>query len=437
MSAQLTNRNILLGITGGIAAYKSCTLCRLLIKNGANVRVVMTPSATKFVSTTTFAALSGAPVAVDTFDKADSISHIALANDIDLMVVAPATANTIAKFAQGLADNMLTNAFIATTAPVLIAPAMNVNMYRNLATQANLNTLRQRGIYIIEPDSGDLACGTKGEGRMPEPEDIYNYIVRLLSRNLQRLNYANNSILPKPEAPLELGQSKLLPKADGASLKVLITAGPTVEAIDPVRFISNRSSGKMAFALAEAAKAHGAEVVIVSGPVDRETPAGVRRINVQTANEMLQAVENEIGKIDIAIGCAAVADYKVANSADKKITKEDSGDELTLKLVRNPDIIATVGKLEVNRPYTVGFAAETNDGEEHARNKLNKKNLDLIVLNNVLQKGIGFGSDDNEVSVYDRDGLVAHLDLQPKRAIADKLIELIFTGAKEFLSRKN
>ncbi len=438
MTAQLQNRNIVLAVTGGIAAYKACTLCRLLVKEGAKVRVIMTPAATKFVGPDTFAALSGNSVGVEIFGNSNQISHIAYASGADLIAVAPATANTIAKISAGLADNLVTASVLAATCPVLIAPAMNCNMYRNKATRQNLNTLMGRGLYVMTPGEGELACGTSGEGRMPEPEEILAFIIRLLTPgfNAKRLGLDENSMLPPPEKPLELAQTKLLPKAGGVGLRVLITAGPTSEAIDPVRVITNRSSGKMGYALAQAARERGAEVLLVSGPTNLNTPAGVKRIDVTTAQQMLQAVENEATSCDIVIGCAAVSDYRPETEAKTKITKQDSGDTLTVKFVKNPDIIATVGKLEQRRPYTVGFAAETDHETEHAKAKLARKNLDLIVLNNVADKALGFGSEDNEVWVYDRDGEVAHLPRQHKALIAGSLINLIFTSARAYLKNR-
>lgn len=438
MTAKLKDRSIVLAVTGGIAAYKACTLCRLLVKEGAQVKVLMTQSATRLVTPQTFAALSGNPVGVDLFDEPEKIAHIAAAASADLMVVAPATANTLAKLAAGMSDNIVTSSILACTAPVVLAPAMNSHMYENLATQENLATLRRRGYFVMTPGEGELACRTAGTGRMPEPEEIFNFICRLLnSGNYARIGYDPNTMLEAPERPLELGQTRLLPKADGAGLRLVITAGPTAEAIDPVRVITNRSSGKMGFALARVARAHGAEVTLICGPVSQPTPTGVKRVDVTTATQMLQAVENEIARTDIFIGCAAVSDYRPEKISDTKITKEEEGDNLVIRLVKNPDIIATVGKLEQHRPFTVGFAAETNDGKEHAQTKLQRKNLDLIILNDVSKPGIGLEADENEVSVFDKEGEIAHLPRNSKLVIAENLISLILHEARNYLSGRD
>ncbi|MCR5084503.1 MAG: bifunctional phosphopantothenoylcysteine decarboxylase/phosphopantothenate--cysteine ligase CoaBC [Succinivibrionaceae bacterium] len=430
MEQTLKNRCVVLGVTGGIAAYKACTIARLLIGRGAAVQVIMTEAAARLVGPATFEALTGRPVCRGVFDNPGEISHINLAKRADVLAIAPATANTLAKISCGLADNLLTATALAATCPVVLAPAMNANMYRNAATQQNLQILRSRGLHLVGPASGALACGDSGEGRMSEPEEIVDFIDALLNRrNLARLGFDENTMLPAPESPLEIAQTHLLPKADGVGRRVLITAGPTVEAIDPVRYLSNRSSGKMGFALAEAARRHGAEVTLIAGPVDLPTPQGVRRIDVRSAQEMLQAVEERVRESDLFIGCAAVADYRVARESDTKLTKEELGDEISVRLVKNPDIVATVGSLSQGRPYTVGFAAETGNGEERARRKLEQKRLDLIVLNDVSDPKIGFGSDDNAVTVYDHQGRVAAFGVTPKRVLADLLMGLFFEGA--------
>lgn len=436
MGTQLKDRKIILGVTGGIAAYKACILCRLLVKSGAHVFVVMTPAAAKLVGKETFEALSGHPVSIEIFDKTEDISHIALASNADMVVIAPATANTIAKIAAGMADNMLTAVTLAATCTVAVAPAMNTNMYNNPATQENLQTLLRRGIYVIAPAEGDLACGTSGAGRMKEPEELFEDICAILSQRLENKTVQgqienHQGRLPSPVKPLELTQTRLLPKASGAGFKVVITAGPTVEDLDPVRFISNNSSGKMGYSLAQAAAALGADVTLISGPVNLEAPKGVRKIDVKSAVQMLSAVEDYVKSADIFIGCAAVADFRAETISPVKIKKSDDADTLTIKLVKNPDIVATVGKLESNRPFTVGFAAETNNLHDFARAKLQKKHLDLIVLNDVSNKEIGFNSDENEVTVFDKDGQIAHFDKQPKPVIAQYLMELIFTSSKK------
>ncbi|MGN1282185.1 MAG: bifunctional phosphopantothenoylcysteine decarboxylase/phosphopantothenate--cysteine ligase CoaBC [Succinivibrio sp.] len=434
MNTQLKNRKIILGVTGGIAAYKSCTLCRLLIKAGADVYVCMTEAATQLVGKATFEALSGHTVTVGIFDRSKEISHVSLASSADMVIIAPATANTIAKIAAGMADNMITAVTLAATCPVVVAPAMNTNMYRNPATQENISTLLRRGLFIVPPASGELACGTTGEGRMKEPEEVFEYICSLFANRIgtkPQMLENSQARLPSPDSPLELTQTKLLPKSYGVGFKVLITAGPTQELIDPVRYISNKSSGKMGFALARVAADLGAEVTLISGPVKLDTPEGVRRIDVKSAVQMLQAVESHVSNTDIFIGTAAVADYRAENSSPVKIKKTDDTDSITLKLVKNPDIIATVGRRESNRPFTVGFAAETNNCEENAKEKLLKKHLDLVVLNDVSRKDIAFDSDDNEVFVFDKDGQVAHFEKQPKAVLAAYLMELIFKAAKK------
>lgn len=420
---QLKGRKIVVGICGGIAAYKCPELCRLLIKQGADVFVTMTPAAAKIVSPLTLEVLTGHKVCIDIFDESEGISHIALTADADLMVIAPATANTLAKLACGIADNMLTASALAANCQIAVAPAMNTRMYLNKATQANLATLAGRGVLIIPPAEGELACGETGTGRMREPAEITAWIIALLTRNV--LPFTATELLSAPEEPLQLGSQKLLPKANGAGLRVLITAGPTEEPIDPVRVITNKSSGKMGFALAEAARARGAEVTLIAGPVSLPTPQGVNRINVKTAEDMYDAVKAKLDSVDIVIGCAAVSDYRVAYVYDKKITKEEQGDSMTLTLIKNADIISMVGHSQ-NRPFTVGFAAETHAGEQHAKAKLQRKNLDLIVLNDVSRSDIGFNSDLNAVTVYDRDGKVAVFDKATKKAIAGSLMNLIF-----------
>lgn len=432
MNASLKDRKIILGVTGSIAAYKACSLLRLMVKAGADVQVVMTEAACHLVGPDTFKALSGHDVPVDIFNDSDKISHIALTRGADLTVIAPASANTIAKMAGGFADNMLTAAVLAGTCPVIVAPAMNVNMYRNAATQENIDTLVRRGIYVMKPETGDLACGVSADGRMPEPEHIMEFICSILNGGHERLGFTPRDALPSPKEPLELERTRLLPKASGAGVRVMITAGPTVEALDPVRFISNRSSGKMGFALAEAMKRRGAEVTLVAGPVNLATPAGVTRVDVKSALDMLQAVESRVQDTDVFIGCAAVADYRAAHIAEQKIKKTSQNEDgLTISLVRNPDIVATVGKLEHGRPFTVGFAAETEHGEENARSKLERKHLDLIALNYVQSTTQGFESDLNELRVFDADGELAHLPLENKQMLAGQLADIILERAKK------
>lgn len=423
MKQDLQNKKIVLGVTGGIAAYKACSLCRLLIKKGADVHVIMTKAATNLVSKKTLEILSHHEVLVEFFEDISDILHIEVTKDADLFVIAPATANTIAKVAHGFADNALTASILASHCPIVFAPAMNTRMYKNLATQENIHTLVNRGYFVIAPDSGSLACGEEGEGRMREPEDIVAYIVSLLHRF--EITYKETSFLEAPLKPLSLTETKLLPRSNGANLKVLITAGPTIEPIDPVRYISNKSSGKMGYALAAAAQKRGAYVTIISGPVEENAKDGIAVIDVKTAKEMYSDVMKKAQDYDIVIGCAAVSDYSVENVSLSKIKKDDN-DELVLKLVKNKDIIKEVASLEEKRPFVVGFAAETNNCETNAIEKITRKNLDLIVLNDVSNTSIGFNSNDNEVTIFDKDGKIAKFDKASKDIIADKIMDLVF-----------
>ncbi|MBY5923335.1 bifunctional phosphopantothenoylcysteine decarboxylase/phosphopantothenate--cysteine ligase CoaBC [Ferrimonas balearica] len=371
----LSNRNILLGISGGIAAYKAPILVRRLREQGANVRVILTKGAKAFVTPMSLQAVSGHPVVDDILDPAteSAMGHIDLARWADAVIVAPASANLIARLAAGMADDLLTTACLATTAPVYLAPAMNQQMYLHAATQANLETVARRGVTLWGPDSGDQACGEVGPGRMWEPEAIVEATVAALNDG------------PKPLA----------------GKKLLLTAGPTREALDPVRFLSNHSSGKMGFALAEQATALGAEVTLVSGPVNLATPSGVTRIDVESAEQMLEAVLNALPGQDIFIGCAAVADYRPVAVADNKIKK--SNERMVVELVRNPDILATVAQQQP-RPFTVGFAAETDNVEQYARDKLARKGLDLIAANDVSKPDQGFNANHNALTLYWADG---------------------------------
>ncbi len=395
--ASLQGKRIVLAVTGGIAAYKAAELTRRLKDEGADVRVVMTKGAREFVTPLTFQAVSGNPVHTDLLDPAAeaAMGHIELARWADLVLIAPASADVIAKLAAGLADDLLTTLVLATAAPVLVAPAMNQQMYAHPATQANLATLKARGVLLLGPASGNQACGEVGPGRLLEPLEL----VAMVS-------------------------AYFVPKAL-LGRKIVITAGPTREPIDPVRYLSNHSSGKMGYALAEAAAAAGAEVVLVSGPVSVATPPGVRRLDVDSAAEMHAAVMNEVPGSAIFIGCAAVADYRLANVAPQKIKK--TSDELELKLVKNPDILAEVAA-RPDRPFCVGFAAETEQVLTHAESKLQRKKLDMICANDVSQSGLGFGCDDNAVTVLIRqaDKVVQQaLPAQNKRLLARALIALV------------
>lgn len=389
----LTDKKVLLGIGGGIAAYKSADLIRRLKERGADVRVIMTQSAMEFITPLTIQALSGHPVAADLLDPAAeaAMGHIELARWADVVLLAPTTANLIARINAGMADDLLTTTCLATSAPVIICPAMNQQMYQNIATQENIANLARKGFTLWGPASGSQACGEVGPGRMLEPLAIAEQLVQFF-------------------AP------KLL-----AGKKLLLTAGPTREAIDPVRYISNHSSGKMGFALAQAATEMGAEVTLVTGPVNLATPANVCRINIESAEQMLAAVMANISQQDIFIGCAAVADYRIAGIATEKMKK--SAEHMQLSMVQNPDILANVAAL-ANKPFTVGFAAETNNVEQYARGKLERKKLDMIAANDVSIQGLGFNADNNALQVFWHNGLHS-LPATDKLSLARQLLTLI------------
>ena len=389
----MLKKKILLGVTGGIAAYKSAELIRLIIKSGAEVRVVMTTAATEFVQPLTYQALSGHRVYTDIFDaEADSaMDHIELARWADLMIVAPASADFIAKMRNGYSDNLLLTLCLASKQPVAIAPAMNQQMYANQATQDNIKQLASRAVLIWGPDDGEQACGDTGPGRMLEPTEIFERVAEYLSPG----------------------------KLDGKN--VLITAGPTREPIDPVRYISNRSTGRMGYALAQAAHQAGAGVTLVSGPVNLDAPSGVERISVSSAIEMRNAVIERVAKVDIFIACAAVSDYRVEQVAAQKIKKTTQ--KIKLELIPNPDIVSEVTRLK-NKPFTLGFAAETEKLEQRAVEKLQRKNLDMIAANRVAAEQTGFESDTNELTVIWPDGQRL-LTLNDKNEIAKQLIDLV------------
>ncbi|KFZ36330.1 phosphopantothenoylcysteine decarboxylase [Shewanella mangrovi] len=391
----LNNKKILVGIGGGIAAYKCAELVRRLKDKGADVRVVMSQSAKEFITPLTLQAVSGHPVASQLLDPSAEagMSHIELGRWADLFIVAPATANLIARFRTGMADELLTTLALATTAPLAICPAMNQQMYLNAATQENLAVLRQRGMPIWGPASGSQACGEVGPGRMLQPDEIVELAEQFF------------------EAPILAGK------------KLLLTAGPTREALDPVRYISNHSSGKMGFAIASAAAAMGADVTLVSGPVNLTTPANVTRIDVESAQQMFDAVMQHINEQDIFIGCAAVADYRAATAAEQKMKKTSAEQTLQLTLVQNPDILASVAALDV-RPYTVGFAAETDNVDQYAKQKLARKNLDMIAANDVSEQGLGFNSDSNALKVFTNSSC-EELPATDKLALAKQLLKLI------------
>lgn len=375
---QLEQKNVLVGISGGIAAYKTPDLVRKLKAQGANVRVVMTQSATHFVSSLSLQAVSGEKVSTNLLDEdaEAGMGHIELARWADIFLIAPATANCMAKLAHGLADDLLSTLALATPAPILMAPAMNQQMWVAQATVANLQKLNEHGVVQLGPAAGEQACGDVGYGRMLEPEEIVEAVASFAAINMTA--NTNNQAL------LFIGK------------RVMITAGPTREAIDPVRYISNHSSGKMGFALAKAAAALGAEVTLVAGPVNLDTPAKVIRHDVVSAQDMLNVVQENIASQDIFIACAAVADYRIVSESSQKLKKK--GEELSLTFTQNPDILKSVAQRNTP-PFTLGFAAETNDVEAYARAKLKKKKLNMIAANDVSIPGLGFNSDRNALMV--------------------------------------
>lgn len=392
----LSGRTVVLGVTGGIAAYKSCEVVSRLVKAGAHVYVVMTRSACEFVTPLTFETISRHRVAVDTFARPDAweVEHIALAKRAELFLIAPATANIIAKLAHGIADDMLTTTYLATKAPLLLAPAMNTVMWQAEVTKGNLGILINRGAQTVGPEGGALACGDVGAGRMSEPEDIVAACAAMFSRG-----------------------------RDLEGLKVVVTAGPTREALDPVRFLTNRSSGRMGYALAEAALARGAHVTLVTGPVSLTAPEGAGVINVTTTNDLLDAVTAHAQDADILIQAAAPADFAPAQVEHEKISKRaDEG--LTLDLIQTPDVAAAVGRMKRNGQTFVGFAAETSRDIAKARAKLSKKNLDLIALNDVTQPGAGFDVSTNALILI-TNAQVTQLPLLSKREAADRLLDQV------------
>jgi len=391
----MRGKTVVLGVTGGIAAYKSAALCSKLAQAGADVRVIMTTSATQFVQPLTFQALSRHAVALDTFDERDPsvIQHIELADTADLILMAPATANVIGKLANGIADDMITTTVLASLAPVLIAPAMNVHMYEHPAVQHNLATLKARGVQIFDPGEGQLACGYVGKGRMAEPEQLFERIMALLTDH----------------RPLQ-------------GKRVLITAGGTIERIDPVRYLTNESSGKMGYAFAEIAKELGAEVTLISGRTMLASPAGVEVVSIESTQQMLDAVLERFNHTDIVIKAAAVADYRPASISKNKIKKNDG--TLQLDLVKNPDILQQLGERKTSQ-FIVGFAAETENMEQYALDKLKRKNCDLLVANNVTLPGAGFGVDTNIVTLFDEQGVIESLPIMDKRQVARHVMELV------------
>ncbi|WP_227369094.1 bifunctional phosphopantothenoylcysteine decarboxylase/phosphopantothenate--cysteine ligase CoaBC [Halomonas sp. M20] len=430
----LMGTRILLGISGGIAAYKSAQLARLLKKAGAEVRVVMTEGAQAFITPLTLQALTGEAVRTSLLDpEAEAgMGHIELARWAELILIAPATADLMARLAQGQADDLLTTLCLANDARWVMAPAMNQAMWRHPATLENARRLQDYGWHLLGPDAGDQACGDVGPGRMLEPEAIVNALLSMepLSKApgaapfSMKSEDAPTSKSPSPQASFVAGSRT----GDASGLTITITAGPTREPLDPVRYLSNHSSGKMGFALAQAAVDRGARVRLISGPVVLETPSGVERIDVESAQEMLTAAQKAAVDSDIFIGCAAVADYRAEQVAEHKIKKSTDEDALTLRLIKNPDIIATIAQSAVNsRPFVVGFAAETQDLERYALDKLTRKQLDMIVANDVSQAGLGFGADENAALLLWHGSEIepGRLDLapQPKTTLAARIID--------------
>ncbi|MBR5323473.1 MAG: bifunctional phosphopantothenoylcysteine decarboxylase/phosphopantothenate--cysteine ligase CoaBC [Muribaculaceae bacterium] len=392
----LKGKHIILGITGSIAAYKAAYLTRLLIKKGAEVQIVITPSGKEFITPVTLSALTGKPVVSEFFtaNTGEWHSHVDLGLWADAMVIAPATASTIAKMATGVADNMLITTYLSAKAPVFVAPAMDLDMYKHPSTQANLKTLQSFGNQIIEPASGFLASGLEGKGRMEEPENIVAYLENYFAK----------------------GQKY-------AGKKVMVTAGPTYEKIDPVRFIGNHSTGKMGYAIAEEFASQGAEVTLISGPVNLSCSTKINRINVTTAVEMCQAAQEEFVNADIAVMCAAVADYAPKQYSQTKIKR--SG-EMTIELVPNPDIAATLGAVKRDSQILAGFALETNNEEINAQAKLEKKNLDYIVLNSLADKEACFGYDTNKITIIGREGEKQNFPLKDKKEVAKDIVEYTY-----------
>ena len=401
----LKDKNIALYVTGGIAVYKVVDLMRSFIKNGANVRVAMTESAAKFVSPLTFQILSTNEVHIDTFDEKNPeiVSHVNISDWADVSVVAPATANTIAKMAHGLADNFVTSALLATKTPIFVVPAMNTDMYENPATQNNIETLKERQVQFVEPDIGFLAEGYEGRGRYPE----------------------NNRILEELNA-------FILRKSDDLPLrnrKVIVSAGGTVERIDPVRYITNDSSGKMGHAVAEAAYQNGAEVILVTAS-NLPTPSGIETIRVNSAQEMYAEIDQRFEEADVLVMAAAVSDYRVKNAADSKMKKEGTADTVTIELTENPDILKTMGRKKTNQ-FLVGFAAETDHLEEYAQKKLKEKNLNMIVANEVGHSDRGFNADENQVIIFTAEGERIDVPLTAKSEVATILVQKLIEKLTE------
>ena len=405
----LNGKHIVLGITGSIAAYKSAILTRLLVKKGAEVQIVITNAGKKFITPVTLSALSGKPVISEFFASDDGTwhSHVDLGLWADLMIIAPATASTLGKMANGIADNMLITTYLSMKAPVFVAPAMDLDMFKHVTTQRNIQRLIDDGVHIIDPVSGELASHLEGKGRMEEPENI----VAILEE------YFNS-------------KNTTLQKDDLKGKKILITAGPTYERLDPVRFIGNFSTGKMGIALAEECASRGAEVKLVIGPVNiLASHKNIQTINIESAEEMYEASMNLFPHMDAAILSAAVADYRPLHKEDKKIKRNEKGN-LTVELTPNPDIAASLGKIKNPNQILVGFALETNNAEDNAKKKLDKKNLDFIVLNTLEDEGAGFGKNTNKVTIISREGNKKSFALKPKKEVAKDIINSVFLNKK-------
>jgi len=398
--AVFKGKNIVLGVTGCIAAYKAAEITRKLVKRGANVKVIMTEAATHFITPLTFKTLSQNPVITGLFDEqeAGKIYHISISEEADLLLVAPASANVLAKVAAGIADDMLTTTILACRKPVIFAPAMNSKMYLNPATQKNLSALRSYGYGIVEPEEGDLACGEAGIGRLAEIDNI-----------------------------LDVVEDKLQKSLDFEGLRILVTAGGTRESIDPIRFVGNRSSGLMGYALAEVAASRGAKVVLVSGPTALPVPFGVKLIEITTAEEMRSAVVGEYDNVDVVIKAAAVADFKPAVSLRQKIKKDK---KITLELSGTKDILEELGRTKKDQ-VLVGFAAESEDLVANAKRKLKKKKLDLIIANDISRQDIGIGKETNQIFIIDKSGRVEELPVMYKREIAQKILDKVTVLAKK------
>ena len=393
----LKGKNILLGVTGGIAAYKAADICSRLMKNHAGVDVIMTENACNFITPNTFEALSHRKVTTDTFDRNHpfEVEHIALADKADCVIIAPATANIIGKLANGIADDMLTTTILACGCPKLIAPAMNTHMWNNPIVQDNIEKLKRFGFFIIEPESGRLACGYDGAGKLSKPEVIVDWIINACAH-----------------------------EKDMQGLKVMVSAGPTCEDLDPVRFLTNRSSGKMGYSIASAAAARGAEVTLVSGPVELPAPAGVEVVNIRSAKDMFREITSRQDSADIIIKAAAVADYRPETVSDNKIKKKDDGSDLSLPLERTDDILKYLGEHKRKGQFLCGFSMETEHMVENSRKKLEKKNLDLIAANNVKVEGAGFKGDTNVLTLISRNS-ETELPLMSKWEAAHRLLDEI------------